>query len=349
MRWAIPFLLALIFPAISSAQALNNYGAIEIKQRIYFDSSNAILDSTDLLILQKVATIMNRIPQALFEVEGHTDSSGTAAFNEKLGLIRAEVVKNQLVKYGVNANKLVVKGRGETEPIRNGTRYLADKCRRVEFRQVIELTVSTKNEKTKRTTNADVKIEFSNMPFGEWETSTLNGKHTWILPFRKKYEVSANANGFIGNKLEIKPNFNDENGSKISVEILLKPVVVRERINFESVYFVTGKAALADGSEEAMQNIYNLLIKNPNAYIEIRGHISQPNNINYSKDDIEQGLDLSTRRAKRVYTEMIDRGIDPNRMTYRGMGNKEMINPNATTEEEEKANRRVEILVLELE
>ena len=349
MRWAIPFLLALVFPAISSAQALNHYGAVEIKQRIYFDSSNAILDSIDLLILEKVATIMNRIPQALFEVEGHTDSSGTEAFNAKLGLVRAEVVKNQLVKFGVSSHKLIVRGRGETEPIRKGSRYLANKCRRVEFRQVVQLTVSTKNEKTKRATNADVKVKFSSQPFGEWETQTQRGSHTWILPFRKKYELSANAQGFIGSTQVVKPNMKEEGGSKIAVEISLKPVVVKERINFESVYFVTGKAALAEGSEEALQNIYDLLTKNPDAYIEIRGHISQPKSRKYPKEAIEQGMDLSKRRAKRIYTEMVERGIDPNRMTFRGMGSTEMVNPNATTEEEEKANRRVEILVLELE
>lgn len=48
---------------------------------------------------------------------GHTDSVGTNAYNQKLSLRRAEAVKSYLVSKGVDASRIYVEGKGETQPI----------------------------------------------------------------------------------------------------------------------------------------------------------------------------------------------------------------------------------------
>lgn len=47
---------------------------------------------------------------------GHTDRVGTIEFNDRLSLQRAEVVRNELVRLGLSAERIRVEGRGEREP-----------------------------------------------------------------------------------------------------------------------------------------------------------------------------------------------------------------------------------------
>ncbi len=67
------------------------------------------------------------------EIQGHTDNKGSAAYNKKLSQRRAESVMNELVKYGVSADRLTAVGYGEEQPIvPNDTPENMFKNRRIE-------------------------------------------------------------------------------------------------------------------------------------------------------------------------------------------------------------------------
>ncbi len=91
--------------------------------------------------LDTLEVYLKHNPNAVIEIIGYADASGKAIYNYKLGLKRAQAVKDYLVKRGVNPDQLVVVSFGEENPIainRNpdgswnpeGQRY----NRRVEFR-----------------------------------------------------------------------------------------------------------------------------------------------------------------------------------------------------------------------
>lgn len=68
-------------------------------------------------------------------IEGHTDDSGDAAFNQQLSEKRAEAVKAEAVANGANPDKITTVGYGETRPIAdNSTRDGRAKNRRVEIK-----------------------------------------------------------------------------------------------------------------------------------------------------------------------------------------------------------------------
>ena len=68
-------------------------------------------------------------------IEGYTDSSGDASFNQQLSEKRAEAVKAELVTNGANPDKITTVGHGEDNPIAdNGTREGRAKNRRVEIK-----------------------------------------------------------------------------------------------------------------------------------------------------------------------------------------------------------------------
>lgn len=71
--------------------------------------------------------------RSVFSVEGHTDSAGSAAYNDDLSLRRARrVVKSLVEEHGVRADKLRSRGRGESAP-RDGFAPEDGRNRRVEI------------------------------------------------------------------------------------------------------------------------------------------------------------------------------------------------------------------------
>jgi outer membrane protein OmpA-like peptidoglycan-associated protein len=60
---------------------------------------------------------MNACPGLPFQIEGHTDSMGSEAYNEGLSLRRAEAVRRYLIRGGIDASRLDVQGVGEARPL----------------------------------------------------------------------------------------------------------------------------------------------------------------------------------------------------------------------------------------
>jgi len=110
---------------------LNEYAKV-----IYFDTGKATFKPETIETLNKVVAILVKYPTAEFDVEGHTDSVGSAKSNMDLSQRRAVAVVEYLVAHGVKA-KLNAKGYGETRPIAsNKTRAGRAKNRRVEINLV---------------------------------------------------------------------------------------------------------------------------------------------------------------------------------------------------------------------
>ena len=53
----------------------------------------------------------------MFEISGHTDSDGSAEYNEGLSSRRAQTVRDYLASNGVDVSRMTVRGYGESQPI----------------------------------------------------------------------------------------------------------------------------------------------------------------------------------------------------------------------------------------
>jgi OmpA-OmpF porin, OOP family len=94
-----------------------NYAA----QNIYFATGKYVLLSRSFKGLDEVARIMKEDAGLRLAIDGHTDNVGSDASNKTLSDNRAAAVKAYLVKQGINANRLVSTGYGETKPIAENT------------------------------------------------------------------------------------------------------------------------------------------------------------------------------------------------------------------------------------
>jgi len=101
---------------------------------ILFDVNKATLKPEARLVLAKLAGILLIIRELGVTVEGHTDSTGSAAYNLELSQQRAQSVLDFLVTEGVDASRLEAVGFGMTRPVAdNETAEGRSKNRRVEI------------------------------------------------------------------------------------------------------------------------------------------------------------------------------------------------------------------------
>ena len=105
-----------------------------ITHGINFDIDKATIKPESMGTLNMIAGILRDNTDLKFEIDGHTDNTGTPAHNATLSQQRADAVMTQLVTMGVDGGRLSTKGYGDTKPISdNLTPEGKANNRRVEF------------------------------------------------------------------------------------------------------------------------------------------------------------------------------------------------------------------------
>ena len=101
---------------------------------ITFDVGKSTIKPESMGEINRIVALMKENPDLKFSVEGHTDSTGSAATNQTLSEDRSQAVVGKLVENGIAADRLKAAGKGQTSPIAdNGTDEGRAKNRRVEF------------------------------------------------------------------------------------------------------------------------------------------------------------------------------------------------------------------------
>lgn len=107
--------------------------ADQVNIKIKFDFDSATLRDDQKPQLATLCQVMKAVDVQLFQIVGHTDSSGSASYNENLSLLRAKEVKRHLVsECGIPETRLEAVGMGESVPF-NAADPRSDENRRVEF------------------------------------------------------------------------------------------------------------------------------------------------------------------------------------------------------------------------
>lgn len=94
-----------------------SYLVVNMPQDVLFATDSATLRGDLTRDIKAVAANLIRYPNSTIEVIGHTDNSGSAAYNQDLSQRRAVSVANVLRESGVPNGRIAAYGRGEDQPI----------------------------------------------------------------------------------------------------------------------------------------------------------------------------------------------------------------------------------------
>jgi outer membrane protein OmpA-like peptidoglycan-associated protein len=84
---------------------------------VTFATNSSDISSNFYAVLDSVAIVLNEFDKTYVDVIGHTDSTGPADFNQALSVRRAQSVADYLMSREVIPERLVVTGRGPSQPI----------------------------------------------------------------------------------------------------------------------------------------------------------------------------------------------------------------------------------------
>ncbi len=169
------------------------------------------------------------------------------------------------------------------------------------------------------------------------ESNEKTGKYIVTLPAGHNYGLMIKKQGY----LFYSQNFNlpkDAAYKKVEKIVELPDVKEGASMVLSNIFFDFNSANLQQESYAELNQIVSFLKENPEVKIEISGHTDNIGSQEYNQK-------LSEQRAKAVVDYLIDHGISPDRLKYRGAGFSEPIASNDTPEGREK-NRRVEFKVI---
>ena len=110
---------------------------LQLPSNITFATGSANISQSFNPVLDDVARVLKKYEKTTMLIEGHTDSTGSAEYNQQLSLNRAKAVRNNLVGNGVDSRRVTTEGYGESMPVAdNDTESGRQLNRRVELRIV---------------------------------------------------------------------------------------------------------------------------------------------------------------------------------------------------------------------
>ena len=107
-----------ICPNTPLGEAVNEDGCPKsITLHVKFANDSSKIKNSSYGIMQKYADFLNTNSAYSAKIIGHTDSRGSAAYNQKLSEKRANAVKDMLIEKGVSASRVSALGEGEAKPM----------------------------------------------------------------------------------------------------------------------------------------------------------------------------------------------------------------------------------------
>jgi len=164
-----------------------------------------------------------------------------------------------------------------------------------------------------------------------------NGEFIVAIPTNKEFALIAEHDGYFFFSKNYSLDKLEKNDEGFLLDVPMKPIKAGISFVLENIFFDTDKFDLKKESVAELMKLKAILDNNSTVKIELGGHTD-------SDGDEKHNQSLSENRAKSVVNWLIENGIEKDRLTYVGYGEKSPIVANDTPENKAK-NRRTEVTI----
>ncbi len=170
------------------------------------------------------------------------------------------------------------------------------------------------------------------------ESDSVTGRYLIVLTEGAEYALYVNKKAYLFQSV----NFNYSTGKNfepVTLDIDLQKVELGKIAVLENIFFDVDKYELKQKSITELQKLLDFLMDNKSVKVEISGHTDNSGTSKYNND-------LSLRRAESVFNFLVEKGIDPKRLSFKGYGALKPVAPNDTEISRQK-NRRIEFRIVQ--
>jgi outer membrane protein OmpA-like peptidoglycan-associated protein len=268
----------------------------------FFETAQAGLSAPESTKFASFLKCLDTVQVSHLSVTTYCDDRGSDAYNKNLSLKRAAFIK-ELISNKNPALKTDIDGKGEIA-LTNAADTTAERS---------------------RNRRADISVAYIAKP----KTSVQKPLEKPIVVEEKRTSTSSATNV-------------EKKAPEKKEPIISEDQKVGDKITLENILFSGGRHILLPESYESLESLKNLLLEKKKYHIMILGHICC---IRSGEDgmDFDTGIkNLSVARAKAVYNYLVQNGVGPERLSYKGM------RANYPTGKSDREDRRVEIEITKI-
>ncbi|MFZ4546699.1 MAG: OmpA family protein [Bacteroidales bacterium] len=166
----------------------------------------------------------------------------------------------------------------------------------------------------------------------------VTGEFVMTLPVDKDYALNVSCKGYLFYSMNFKISNENDSINAVKLNIPMQAVAIGEKVVLRNIFFETDKYELLSDSKAELGKLIAFLLKNNNMRIEIGGHTD-------TEGSESHNLTLSQNRAKSVYDYLISKGINAEKLSFKGYGETMPISSNDSPQGRAN-NRRTEFKVI---
>lgn len=167
--------------------------------------------------------------------------------------------------------------------------------------------------------------------------------YTFPLVWNKRYKILGNAPEYFANDEDVSTvGLEGDEIIEQNIDIELEPIVIDAPIVLQNIYYDFDEYYLRPDAVAELNDLIDLLNQNPNIVIQMGAHTDTNGTEVYN-------ISLAENRAKAVVRYLIDNGIRPGRLTWKGYGESQPLIYPEMSDEDEQANRRTEFRIISIE
>jgi outer membrane protein OmpA-like peptidoglycan-associated protein/tetratricopeptide (TPR) repeat protein len=172
----------------------------------------------------------------------------------------------------------------------------------------------------------------------EIPVDTLTGKYVAAILFNEDHVMTIKKEGFVSTSRYFSTEDTTLNKPK-TVDLEVKEIKIGSEYEIKDIHFATDSYELDAEAEKIVDEFFTFLHDHYTIEVQIQGHTD-------NVGDEKSNLILSQNRAESVYNYLIEKGIQPDRLSYKGFGERKPVATNATQTGRLK-NRRTVFLIID--